>query len=60
MTSNQEDALELIEESRVSPKGLQRFANESGITGEELLDLMATGLVQIASKSFMGPSKTNI
>ena len=60
MTSNQEDPLELIEESRMSPKGLHRLANESGSTAEELLALVTTGLVQIAFKSFMRPSKTNI
>ena len=58
MTSNQEDPLELIEESRMSKKGLQRLANESGILGEEFLELMTIGLVQIAL--IMGPSKTNI
>ena len=58
MTSNQEDPLELIEESRMSQKGLQRLANESGITGEEFLELVTTGLIQIAL--IMGPSKTNI
>ena len=60
MTSNQDDPLELIEESQMSPKGLQRLANESGSTAEELLALVTTGLVQIAFKSFMRPSKTNI
>ena len=60
MTNAQEDPLELIENSRMSQKGLQRLANESGITGEELLELVTTGLVQVTLKALMGPSKMNI
>ena len=60
LTSNQKHPLELIEESRMSQKGLQRLANESGIRGEVFSELVTTGLVQIALKSFMGLSKTNI
>ena len=60
MTNNQEDPLELIEESRMSLKALQRLANKSRITGEEFLELMVMGLVEIGLNSFMGPSKTNI
>ena len=60
MTNTQEDPLELIENSRMSQKGLQRLANESGITGEELLELVTTGLVQVTLKALMGPSKMNI
>ena len=60
MTSNQEDPLELIEESRMSQEGLQRLANMSGITGERFSELVTTGLVQAALKSGMGLSKTNI
>ena len=60
MASNQEDPLELIEESRMSPKGLQRLAKESGITGEEFVELVTTELVQIALKSVIGLSKLNI
>ena len=58
MTSNQEVPLELIEESRMSPKGLRRLAKESGIIGENYLELVTTGLVQIAL--IMGPSQINI
>ena len=60
ITGTQEDPLELIEESRMSQKGLQRLANESGITGEEFLELLTTGLVQVTLKALMGPSKMNI
>ena len=60
MTSNQEDPLQLVEGSRMSPKGLQRLAEESGITGEEFVELMATELVQVVLKSVIGLSKMDI
>jgi len=38
--SNQEDPLELVEESGISFKGFKRLADESGMKGENVLDLV--------------------
>ena len=57
MMNNQEDPLELIKESRLSEGGLLRLASESGIK-DGLFEFVITGLVRVASKSFMEPPKT--
>ena len=57
-TSDRGDPLELIEESRLRQRRLRHLADASGINEEGLFELVTTGFLQIASKSFMGPPKT--
>ena len=57
VAGNQEDPLELIEGSRLSQKELRRLADESRIN-EDLFELVTTGFVRVALKSFMEPPKT--
>jgi len=52
---DQEDPLELVEESRISFNGLYRLVNESGIKGENVLDLVLMRLMQVTFKPSGGP-----
>jgi len=53
--SDQEDPLELVEESGVSFKGFKRLADESRIKGESVLDFVFMRLVQVTFKTPEGP-----
>jgi len=55
MRNNQEDPLELVEESGISFKGFKRLADESGIKGENMLDLALMRLVQVTFRTPGGP-----
>jgi len=49
--SDQEDALELVEDSQIAPEGFYRLANESGIKQEDSLDLV---FMKLMDSSFPG------
>ena len=56
-SSNQKDPLDLIEGSRISLKGFERLANVSAMKGGNLLELVASRLLEVSGKSSTTCSK---
>ena len=56
-SSNQKDPLELIERSRISLKGFECLANVSAMKGGNLLELVASRLLEVFGKSSTTCSK---